>query len=292
MLQPQRPADEHERIDEPELRHDVAPDALGRRRGEGVDGDAGKVVAQPPHLAVLRTKVVAPLADAVRFVDRDEAQAKLTKHPPEAGASLADEPLGRHVEETHLVGVLTRVYTSWKDVGGSDRPVVIVGAGEGRATHQILLETFGLRGQQLRPDPALSSSKLILEAVATNPAAIGYVSLGAAEKFANRQEIRLLPFHGVPATTENVRARAYPLVRTLTLLTRAYCHLCDDMRAALEPLLAGRDVTLVEIDVDTDPALESRYGELVPVLLLGDAATGTAICHYRLDSARVRAALA
>jgi hypothetical protein len=55
---------------------------------------------------------------------------------------------------------------------------------------------------------------------------------------------------------------------TLTFLTRAYCHLCDDMRGALAPLLAGRSVTLVELDVDADPALEARYGELVPVLIL------------------------
>jgi hypothetical protein len=30
----------------------------------------------------------------------------------------------------------------------------------------------------------------------------------------------------------------------------------------------------------------------VPVLLLGDAASGTELCHYRLDTAAVRAALA
>jgi hypothetical protein len=79
---------------------------------------------------------------------------------------------------------------------------------------------------------------------------------------------------------------------TLTLLSCAYCHLCDDMRAALAPLLAGRAVTLIELDVDADAALEARYGDLVPVLLLGDAASGTELCHYRLDAAAVRAALA
>ena len=79
---------------------------------------------------------------------------------------------------------------------------------------------------------------------------------------------------------------------TLTLLTRAYCHLCDDMRTGLAPLLAGRGVVLVELDVDADPALEARYGDLVPVLLLGDALHGRELCHYHLDAAVVRAALA
>ena len=41
------------------------------------------------------------------------------------------------------------------------------------------------------------------------------------------------------------------------------------------------------IDIDTDPALEALYDELVPVLVLD----GVELCHYRLDEARVRGAL-
>lgn len=63
----------------------------------------------------------------------------------------------------------------------------------------------------------------------------------------------------------------------LTLLVRAYCHLCDDMRAALAVHADG--VPVDEIDVDTDPALEARWGALVPVLLAG----GREVCHYRLN---------
>ena len=79
---------------------------------------------------------------------------------------------------------------------------------------------------------------------------------------------------------------------TLTLLTRAYCHLCDDMRAALAPLARSANATIVEIDVDTDPALEARFGERVPVLLAGGVDDGLELCHYTLDRARVSAALA
>jgi len=78
---------------------------------------------------------------------------------------------------------------------------------------------------------------------------------------------------------------------TLTLLTRAYCHLCDEMRDALAPLVAGRGVTVDERDVDADAALESRYGDLVPVLLLGGPDDGRELCHYRLDAAAVRRAI-
>jgi hypothetical protein len=72
----------------------------------------------------------------------------------------------------------------------------------------------------------------------------------------------------------------------LTLLIRAYCHLCDDMRTALAAHAA--DVPVQEIDIDADPALESRWGMLVPVLL----ADGREVCHYRLDTRALDAALA
>ncbi len=78
----------------------------------------------------------------------------------------------------------------------------------------------------------------------------------------------------------------------LTLLTRAYCHLCDTMRDGLLPIAARYRAKVVEIDVDADPALEAEYGELVPVLLQGDVGDGVVLCHYHLDRARVASALA
>jgi Glutaredoxin-like domain (DUF836) len=86
------------------------------------------------------------------------------------------------------------------------------------------------------------------------------------------------------------RSRAPPGVR-LTLLTRAYCHLCDTMRDALLPLARKHGATIQELDVDGDPALEALYGERVPVLLQGDVEDGVVLCHYHLDRARVTAAL-
>lgn len=73
----------------------------------------------------------------------------------------------------------------------------------------------------------------------------------------------------------------------LVIYGRAWCHLCEDMRAALEPLAAAAGAYIEVIDVDSDPALQSRYDELVPVLVRD----GVELCHYRLDEARVRAVL-
>jgi len=76
-----------------------------------------------------------------------------------------------------------------------------------------------------------------------------------------------------------------------TLLSRAYCHLCDEMQAAVAPLAARHGAEVVVIDVDAHPVLEARYGERVPVLFAGAPGTGTELCHYRLDAAAVRRVL-
>ncbi|CAB3787060.1 glutaredoxin family protein [Pararobbsia alpina] len=73
----------------------------------------------------------------------------------------------------------------------------------------------------------------------------------------------------------------------LTVYSRAWCHLCDELCAALAPLAERYGVPVDVIDVDSDPALEDRYGERVPVVLANE----TELCHYRLDAARVIAVL-
>jgi thiol-disulfide isomerase/thioredoxin len=70
----------------------------------------------------------------------------------------------------------------------------------------------------------------------------------------------------------------------LVLYSRAWCHLCDDMRAAVEALRQDFAFNVDVIDVDCDPGLTAKYDELVPVL----EADGRELCHYHLDEAKVR----
>lgn len=73
----------------------------------------------------------------------------------------------------------------------------------------------------------------------------------------------------------------------LTLFSRPECHLCEALLAELTPLLpAGATVDVV--DVDSDVALERRYGLRIPVLMAGD----TELSAYPLDVERVRRYLA
>lgn len=73
----------------------------------------------------------------------------------------------------------------------------------------------------------------------------------------------------------------------LHLYSRPGCHLCDDLAAALQPLLDAAGASLSIINIDADPVLRERYDWRVPVLALD----GEIICEGRLDEDAVRDAL-
>ena len=79
-----------------------------------------------------------------------------------------------------------------------------------------------------------------------------------------------------------------------TLYSRSYCHLCDDMLAALNKLLADSEFEFAVdvIDVDADSDLVALYDELVPVLIATKQGhEPTQLCHYFLDEPAVRSFL-
>jgi glutaredoxin len=65
----------------------------------------------------------------------------------------------------------------------------------------------------------------------------------------------------------------------VTLYGKPGCHLCDEARAVVGEVLAGRDVELDEVDVTLDPVLERHYGERIPVLAVG----GEELFEYVVD---------
>jgi glutaredoxin len=72
--------------------------------------------------------------------------------------------------------------------------------------------------------------------------------------------------------------------RDVTLYTRPGCHLCDEAKAAIAPLLSEFGATLREVNIDEDAALKERYGWDIPVIFIG---TRKAAKH-RVDPAQFR----
>jgi hypothetical protein len=81
--------------------------------------------------------------------------------------------------------------------------------------------------------------------------------------------------------------------KTLTLIVRAYCHLCDEMLTALQPIARAHHaiVEVIDVDVPGNSSLEAAWGDKVPVLFEGTPGGGMLLCHYHLDEAKVTRAL-
>jgi len=72
--------------------------------------------------------------------------------------------------------------------------------------------------------------------------------------------------------------------RDVTLYTRAGCHLCEEAKASIAPLLRELGVSVREVNIDEDPVLKDRYGWDVPVIFIGRHKAA----KHRVDVAQFR----
>jgi glutaredoxin len=72
--------------------------------------------------------------------------------------------------------------------------------------------------------------------------------------------------------------------REVTLYSRPGCHLCEEAKAAIAPLLREFRAVLREVNIDDDPHLKERYGWDVPVIFIGRHKAA----KHRVDVAQFR----
>ncbi len=72
--------------------------------------------------------------------------------------------------------------------------------------------------------------------------------------------------------------------RDVTLYTRPGCHLCEEAKAAIAPLLQEFGAVLHEVNIDEDVVLKERYGWDIPVIFLGQRK----VAKHRVDLAQFR----
>ena len=77
-----------------------------------------------------------------------------------------------------------------------------------------------------------------------------------------------------------------PTAETLevTFYTRPGCHLCDEAKSQIAPILAEFGARLREVNIDVDPELRERYDVEVPVIFLADRK----IAKHRVDPGQFR----
>jgi glutaredoxin len=70
----------------------------------------------------------------------------------------------------------------------------------------------------------------------------------------------------------------------VTLYTRPGCHLCEEAKAAIAPLLREFGAVLREVSIENDAVLEARYGWDIPVIFIG----GRKAAKHRVDVEQFR----
>jgi glutaredoxin len=55
----------------------------------------------------------------------------------------------------------------------------------------------------------------------------------------------------------------------VTLYSRPGCHLCDDAKATITPMLSEFGATLREVNIDQDSEIAERYCWDIPVIFIG-----------------------
>ena len=126
---------------------------------------------------------------------------------------------------------LTSIYdgtvTNWKDVGGNDAPIVVVGREAGSGTRGAFEELLKLE-DACKYSNELDSTGAVMAKVASTPGSIGYVSLDVLD-----DTVKALKLDGAEPTEENIKAGKYSLSRPFVMATKGEISEQSDLVKAL-----------------------------------------------------------
>ena len=120
--------------------------------------------------------------------------------------------------------------TNWQSLGGADEAIVLLSREQGSGLRTILRQQI-MAEQRFSPNARLQSGdEAMLTAVANNPAAIGYSSMGSASQLAG---VKMLDIDGRSATPATTADQTYPLTTPLYFLTASEAEPTGELRAFL-----------------------------------------------------------
>ena len=117
--------------------------------------------------------------------------------------------------------------TNWKDAGGNDGPIVVVGRESGSGTRSAFEELLELE-DVCKYSNELDSTGAVMAKVASTPGAIGYVSLDVLD-----DTVKAVKLEGAEPTEENIKAGSYFLSRPFVMATKGEISEQNDLVKAL-----------------------------------------------------------
>ena len=111
--------------------------------------------------------------------------------------------------------------TNWKDIGGNDLEIVLIGREAGSGTRDGF-ESITDTEDVCKYRQELTSTGDVITTVAGNPAAIGYASLASV-----KETVKALSVSGIMPTEETVKDGSYVVQRPFVLVTRSNVELSE-----------------------------------------------------------------
>ena len=108
--------------------------------------------------------------------------------------------------------------TNWKEVGGRDTPIVVIGRDSASGTREFFHEKVMYKEDFIQKQLEKNSNGAIKQSVEQTPLAIGYVGLGYIDETIHAVPI-LIDGKTVVPSIESVKDNSYPIARPLNLLT-------------------------------------------------------------------------
>lgn len=115
--------------------------------------------------------------------------------------------LVKSLTKQQLQDIFTAKVTNWKDVGGPDKPIVLVTRPQTSGT-RALFKQYAINGAEEASNKSLETdnSGILVQSVAQNPGAIGYVAL---PYLLNNSSVGTIAIDGIAPTLENTYNGTY-----------------------------------------------------------------------------------
>jgi len=138
-----------------------------------------------------------------------------------------------------IAKIYTGEITNWKDVGGNDAEIVLIGREAGSGTRDGFESITGTKDAcQYRQE--LTSTGDVINTVSQNPDAIGYASLSAVG-----ESVKALTVGGVEATEATVKDGSYVVQRPFVLVTKEGTKLSPAAQAFFDYALSADAASII-----------------------------------------------
>lgn len=137
-----------------------------------------------------------------------------------------------------IADIYTGKITNWKDVGGNDAEIVVVGREAGSGTRDGFESIIGVE-EKCKYQAELNETGQVKSTVASTQGAIGYMSLGYVD-----DQVKALKVDGVEATEATVSDGSYKVQRPFIVVTKTDAS--EEVKAYVEYMLSEEGQAIVE----------------------------------------------